>query len=135
MLGSLVAVSGDLRVLLLAAALSAAAAGLSSLNPDSIWNSSSSSGMPVPSTTAAAAGVYLWCQALLGVVGLRQVGADSPGVVGVGLLLGVALLVLLCAVGVSLGLKWCLDYCVAAVAAFNRWGLARLDGWFKGLGV
>jgi hypothetical protein len=118
-LGSLVAVTGDLRVVLLAAVLSAAAGSLSTLNPNSIWHSSSSSFGPPPTpaatTTAWGDGVYRLLQQLLWVVGLSQRG-DSPSVVGAVVLMGLALLVLLVAVGVSLALKWCLDY----VTAFNR---------------
>jgi hypothetical protein len=126
-LGSLVAVTGDLRVLLLAAVLSAAAGSLNAWNTDSIWHHSSSSSSSGPPSRAAAAAegapwghrVYQLLQQLLGVVGLSQRG-DSPGIVGAVVLMGLALLVLLVAVGVSLALKWCLDYFIAAVAAFNR---------------
>ena len=129
-LGSLVAVTGDLRVLLLAGLLSAAAAGLNTLNPDSIWNSSSSRRGVThhPYSSSSSGSAYWLLQQLLSVVGLAQRG-DSPGVVGCGVLLGLALLVLLVAVGVSWALKWLLDYVTAAVAAFNRWvGW----GWVRG---
>jgi hypothetical protein len=124
-LGSLVAVTGDLRVLLLAGFLSAAAAGLNTLNPDSIWNSSSSSRGVTHTrynsgSSSSSGGAYWVLQQLLSVVGLAQRG-DSPGVVGCGVLLGLALLVLLVAVAVSWALKWLLDYVTAAVGAFNRW--------------
>lgn len=62
---------------------------------------------------------YWVLQQLLSLLGLRQQG-DSPGVAGTVLLLGLALLVLLVAVAASIGLKWCLDYVIGAVAAFNR---------------
>jgi hypothetical protein len=64
--------------------------------------------------------VYGVLQQVLGIVGLRARG-DSPGVGGSGVLLGAALLVLLLAVAASLALKWCLDYVIGAVSAFNRY--------------
>jgi hypothetical protein len=109
-----------LRVLLLAGLLSAAAAGLNTLNPESIWNSSSRGCVTHhPFRSSSSGSAYWLLQQLLSIGGLAQRG-DSPGVVGCGVLLGLALLVLLVAVGVSWALKWVLDYVTAAVAAFNR---------------
>jgi len=132
-LGSLVAVTGDTRVLLLAGLLSAAAGSLNALNPDSMsfhsshssHSSHSQSTSTQPSSSSTGGGVnaasrsFLLLQQLLSVLGLQQRG-DSPGVLGAAVLLGLALLVLLVAVGVSVGLKWTLDYVIAAVDAFNR---------------
>lgn len=108
------AVTGDTRVLLLVGLMSAAAGSINSWNPDSIWYHSSSG-----SSSGNGGVVFRLLQRVLGLFGLLQRG-DSPGVVGAAVLLGVALLVLLVAVGVSIALKWCLDYVTAAVAAFNR---------------
>jgi hypothetical protein len=121
---SLVAVTRDARVLLLAALLAAAAAGLNSLNPSSLWyhHPSSSSSMAGPLQGFAAAAGWLLHQALA-LLGLAQRG-DSPTLAGAVLLLGVALLFLLADVGLSVAVKWGLDWCSGAVAAFNRWALA-----------
>jgi hypothetical protein len=119
---SLVAVTGDARVLLLAAVLAAAAAGLNSLNPSSLWyshsNSRSSTAGPLQGFAAAAGWLLHRGLALLG---LAQRG-DSPTLAGALLLLGVALAFLLADVGLSVAVKWGLDACSGAVAAFNRWG-------------
>jgi hypothetical protein len=120
---SLVAVTGDASVLLLAALLAAAAAGLNSLNPSSLWyhhsssSSSSSTAGPLQGFAAAAGWLLHWGLALLG---LAQRG-DSPTLAGAALLLGVALLFLLADVALSVAVKWGLDWCSGAVAAFNRW--------------
>jgi hypothetical protein len=118
---SLVAVTGDARVLLLAALLAAAAAGLNSLNPNSLWyshsNNSSSTAGPLQGFAAAAGWLLHRGLALLG---LAQRG-DSPTLAGALLLLGVALAFLLADVGLSVAVKWGLDACSGAVAAFNRW--------------
>jgi hypothetical protein len=121
-LESLAAVTSDMRVLVLAALLAAAAAGLNALNPSSLWyNHASSSSMGVPAGPlqgfAAAAG-WLLHQGLA-LLRLRQRG-DSPSLAGAGLLLGVALLFLLADVALSVAVKWGLDWCSSAVAAFNR---------------
>jgi hypothetical protein len=128
-LESLLAVTGDARVLLLAVLLAAAAAGLNSLNPSSLWysyaSSSSSSwdALAGPMQGCAAAAGWLLHQGLA-LLGLRQRG-DSPSLAGAGLLLGVALLFLLADVALSVAVKWGLDWCSGAVAAFNRWVYER----------
>jgi hypothetical protein len=147
--GSLVAVTGDLRVLLLAAGLSAGAGALNRLNPGSIWNPhnqqqqqhvdvaplasplfASGGGATAPhyssSASAAATHACSWVlQQALSLAGLQQRG-DSPGLVGAAVLLCVALLLQLGAVALSVALKWVLDYAQGAVAAFHRCWLLLL---------